>query len=89
MALGAQKRDLLELVIKNGFALLAMGIAVGCVASFWLTKFIENEMWGVTIFDPWTYAAVVSVILLTGMAACYLPARRAAGADPMVALRYE
>lgn len=89
MALGAQKRDVLRMVIGKGFVLLAAGICVGLLASFGLTRFLASQIWGVSPTDPWTFAGVAALVVITGLAACYMPARRAARLDPLVALRYE
>jgi putative ABC transport system permease protein len=89
MALGAQQREILKMVLKKGFALLAAGICIGLFASFGLMRFLASQIWGVSATDPWTFVAVVALVVMTGLAACWLPARRAASIDPLVALRYE
>ncbi|MEP6922541.1 MAG: ABC transporter permease [bacterium] len=89
MALGAQTRDVLSLIVKQGFKLVLLGLAIGLVGAFALMRVIASLLFGVTTKDPTTFAAVT--ILLGGVAllACYLPARRASRVDPIVALRYE
>jgi putative ABC transport system permease protein len=89
MALGAQQGEILRMVLQKGFVLLAAGIAIGLFASYGLTRFLASQIWGVSATDPWTFGAVVGLVVVTGLAACLLPARRAAGVDPLVALRYE
>jgi putative ABC transport system permease protein len=89
MALGAQRGEILRMVLRTGFALLASGIFVGLFASYGLTRFLKSQIWGVSTTDPWTFGAVVALVVITGLAACLLPARRAASVDPLVALRYE
>jgi predicted permease len=89
MALGAQQGEILRMVLRKGFVLLAAGICIGLFASFGLTRFLASQIWGVSPTDPWTFGAVVALVVMTGLAACWLPARRAARVDPMVALRYE
>jgi putative ABC transport system permease protein len=76
-------------VLRKGFTLLVLGILVGVLASYGLTRFLASQIWGVSATDPWTFGAVVGLVVVTGLAACWLPARRAASVDPLVALRYE
>jgi predicted permease len=89
MALGAQRADILRMVLKKGLVLLAVGICIGLFASFGLTQFLVSQIWGVSATDPRTFGAVVALVVAAGLAACYLPARKATQVDPMVALRYE
>jgi putative ABC transport system permease protein len=89
MALGAQQRGILRLVLLDGLCLVAAGNFAGLLASFALTRFLASQISGVSTTDPSTFAAVIPIILLVGLAACLLPARRAARTDPLVALRYE
>jgi putative ABC transport system permease protein len=89
MALGAQQREILRMVLKKGFVLIVAGLAIGLFASFALTRFLASQIWGVSATDPWTFGAVAALVVITGLAACLLPARRAASVDPLVALRYE
>jgi putative ABC transport system permease protein len=76
-------------VLSKGLTLVSTGVAIGLLASLWLTRLISSQIWGVSENDPWTFCAVLAVILCSGFAACLLPARRAMRVDPMVALRYE
>jgi putative ABC transport system permease protein len=89
MALGAQQTSILRLVLLNGLRLVAAGILIGLLTSYALTRFLASQISGVSTTDPSTFAAVIALILLVGLAACLLPARRAARTDPLVALRYE
>jgi putative ABC transport system permease protein len=89
MALGAQQGDVLGMVFRKGFALIAAGILIGLLASYGLTRFLASQIWGVSATDPWTFGAVVALVVGVGLGACYLPARRATQVDPLVALRYE
>ena len=89
MALGAQQGEILWMVLRKGFELLVVGIAIGLFASFGLTRFVASQIWGVSATDPWTFGGVVALVVGVGWAACYLPARRATQVDPLVALRYE
>jgi predicted permease len=89
MVLGAQQGDVLRMVLRNGLALVTAGICIGLFASFGLTRFLASQIWGVSATDSWTFGAVVALVVMTGLAACWLPARRAASVDPLVALRYE
>ncbi|HJT30397.1 MAG TPA: ABC transporter permease [Pyrinomonadaceae bacterium] len=89
MALGAQKRDVLRLVVGKGMVLAIIGTAIGLVASLALTRLMRSLLFEVTPTDGLTFV-IVSVILLTvSLLACYIPARRATKVDPLVALRYE
>lgn len=89
MALGAQGSDVLRMVIRMGLRLVAIGVGLGLLASIALARIIATQLWGVSAYDPWTLACVPIVLLLTGFLACWLPARRAARVNPLVALRYE
>jgi len=89
MALGAQQSQILRMVLHRGFALLTAGIFIGLFASYALTRFLTSQIWGVSPTDPWTFGAVVVLVVGVGLAACFLPARRATQVDPLVALRYE
>ena len=89
MALGASRADVLRMVLWMGARLLGMGLAVGLVASFAVTRLIASQLWGVSPHDPVTLCGVVVIVASAGLAACYFPARRATRVDPMVALRYQ
>lgn len=89
MALGAQSRILLQMVIKQGLSLVSCGAVLGLVAAFFLTRFLSSQLFGVTTTDPLTYAGVTFLLVVVALLACYFPARRAARVDPMLVLRYE
>jgi predicted permease len=89
MALGAQRRDVLRLVVREGARFSAIGIILGLGGAFAVTRWLSSELYGVSAVDPITYAGVAAVMAVVSMLACYLPARRAMRVDPLVALRYE
>lgn len=89
MALGARRTDVLRMVVLNGMKLAVLGLAIGLVASWLLTRFISSLLFGVQPTDPLTFGAVSACLLLAALLACYVPARRATKVDPLEALRYE
>jgi len=89
MALGAGRADVLRMVLRAGLQLLGMGVGVGLLVSFGVTRVIASQLLGVSPRDPVTLGSVVAVVAVVGLAACYFPARRGTRVDPMVALRYE
>ncbi|PYU03831.1 MAG: hypothetical protein DMG33_15725 [Acidobacteria bacterium] len=89
MALGAKSSDVLGMVIRMGLRLVGIGVGLGRIASVAMGRVIATQLWGVSAYDPWTLTCVPAVLLITGLLACWLPARRAANVDPLVALRYE
>ena len=89
MALGARRADVLKLVLRMGARLVILGLAIGLLASVAVSRVIASQLWGVSPHDPVTLATVAAVLLITGLVACLVPARRATRVDPLVALRYE
>jgi ABC-type antimicrobial peptide transport system permease subunit len=89
MALGARRADVLKLVLRMGARLVVLGLAIGLAVSVALSRVIASQLWGVSPYDPATLASVATVLLVTGLVACWVPARRATRVDPLVALRYE
>jgi ABC-type antimicrobial peptide transport system permease subunit len=89
IALGAQQANILKMILAKGMRLVAAGIMIGLFASYGLMRFLASQIWGVSVTDPWTFAAVVIMISIVGLIACVLPARAAAKVDPLVAIRYE
>jgi predicted permease len=89
MALGAQRRDLMRLVVGQGIALVVVGIAIGVGAAIGVTRLMKSLLYDVRSYDPATFAGVALLIMLVALAACFIPARRATRVDPIVALRTE
>ena len=89
MALGASRRDVVAMFVRMGLRLMAIGVGIGLLASFGVIRVLASQIWGISPYDPATIATVVAAMTLAGVAACYLPARRAMRVDPTIALRYE
>jgi putative ABC transport system permease protein len=86
---GAQSRHVLSMVVRHGVMLALIGAAVGCIASYGVSRLLQSQLYGVHAGDPFTLVAVAFILLLVSLVACWLPARRATRVDPLVALRYE
>ena len=89
MALGAQHKDVLRMILRQGVKLAVAGVAIGVIASLGLMQLMSSLLFGVRPGDPLTFSGVAILLVFVALLACYIPARRALRADPMVALRYE
>jgi putative ABC transport system permease protein len=89
MALGARRANVLRMVVREGVVLVMAGIGIGLAGALALTRFLSSLLFGVTPRDPLTFAAVSLLLIVVALLAAYIPGRRAAKVDPIVALRYE
>jgi ABC-type antimicrobial peptide transport system permease subunit len=89
MALGARPRSILKLIMGRGAVLVSIGVVVGVLASFGLTRFIENMLFGVTPTDPLTFVMIIAILGVVALLACLIPAQRAMRVDPIVVLRHQ
>lgn len=89
VALGAQRNDILRMVLRKGLALVTTGILLGLAISLAITRLLASEIWGVSANDPWTFSVVIVIVVAVGSLACLLPAQHGSRVDPMVAIKYE
>lgn len=89
VAMGAQKKNVMHLVMEHGLRIAGVGIVIGLAGALGLTQFLASLLYGVSARDPWIFVGVTLLLTATAMLACYVPARRAIKVDPWVALRYE
>ena len=89
MALGAQKKDVLKLILIRGMLLAAWGTGMGLIGCYWLSRLVSNQLYGVSAHDPATLVTVAALLIVVALSASYIPARRATKVDPLAALRYE
>lgn len=89
IAIGAQPKDVLRMVLKKGLTLILVGTVFGLAASGAMTRLIATQIWSVSAIDPWTFSAGAVVILAAGLTGCMFPARRATRVDPLLSLHYE
>jgi len=89
LALGAQRENVLGMVLESGARMALAGVAIGVVVALALTRLMSSLLFGVSAHDPLTYSLVALLLFVVALAACWIPARRATRVDPMVALRYE
>jgi putative ABC transport system permease protein len=89
MAMGAQPEDVLKLILKQGAALIACGLALGIVAAYGLTRLISSFLFRVNANDSATFVGISLLLGIVALIACFIPARRATKIDPMISLRYE
>ena len=87
VALGAERWDVLRMVLRDGAEMALTGVAIGLAAALGLTRLMTSMLFGISAHDPVTMAGVVSLLTFVAFAACYIPARRAARVDPAIALR--
>jgi putative ABC transport system permease protein len=95
MALGANRTNVLTMIVRQGMTLAVLGVILGLVGAYALTKYLESwislskMLFGVKVSDPLTYGVIAILLTMVALIACYIPARRATKVDPLVALRYE
>jgi ABC-type antimicrobial peptide transport system permease subunit len=89
MALGAQSRDVMTLVMRNGMSLVLMGMVIGLTGAFALTRWMASLLFEISATDFLTFMVTASLLTAIALLACWVPARRATKVDPLIALKYE
>ena len=89
LALGAQRGNVLRLVVSEGLRMAGIGVSIGLAAAFFAARILQSQLYGVTAGDPFTYVTTATILIAVAFLACYIPAHRASKIDPMEALRYE
>jgi putative ABC transport system permease protein len=89
MALGAQRRDIFSLVLKQGIILALIGVAIGLAGAIGLSKALSSVLYGISATDPVTFISVAVIMIAVALVACFFPARKATKVDPLTAMRYE
>lgn len=89
MAIGAERGDILRLILREGVMLVVTGLAIGLAGALAVTRLVESQLYSVKATDPLTFAAIALLLLLVALAACFIPAWRATRVDPIIALRTE
>jgi putative ABC transport system permease protein len=88
-ALGAQSSDIVKMVVRQGLWMTGVGLVIGLIGAAATTRTLKGLLFGITPGDPMTFIGIATLVVAVGLLACWIPARRAAKVDPMVALRYE
>jgi putative ABC transport system permease protein len=89
VAVGAERTDILRMIVREAMGITAAGIGIGLLGAFGLSSLLKSQLFGVSATDPLTFLGVVTALVVVALLACSIPARRATRVDPMVALRYE
>jgi ABC-type antimicrobial peptide transport system permease subunit len=89
IAVGAQRGDIMRMIVLEGLALAGLGVMIGLAGAYFVTRMLRSQLYGVTAGDPWTFMITAVILVIVTLLACYVPARHATRIDPMEALRYE